>query len=258
MTLRDPTQRESGHCCRHGAISPAGLRYCLAHGLPFTAVRRRNWKDAQEEREGAHTAQQTASGAARTLFLLLTRKSAPRGGTARRRDATHARSSTDLRTPCGSQLASSVSAVPSLLHQGDLSASPGASSRREHRNSLPTSERRIEVLLPNLRQSALFRPQCEGTCSTCSARRSNSRREPHMRMPRLFHRHPNRRLARRSPPKLPGMLAGKTRRKGKRGHSRWTTGDSASSTAGMPRHWEYGLRLFGTAPARTTARMRRN
>ncbi|RNC56527.1 hypothetical protein TcCL_ESM05892 [Trypanosoma cruzi] len=34
MTLRNPTQRDSGHCCRHGAIPPAKLRQCLARGLP--------------------------------------------------------------------------------------------------------------------------------------------------------------------------------------------------------------------------------
>ncbi|RNC52290.1 hypothetical protein TcCL_ESM10511, partial [Trypanosoma cruzi] len=45
-----------------------------------------------------------------------------------------------------------VSVAPSLPHCGDrpASASAGTSSRREHRHSLPTSERRIDVLLPNL------------------------------------------------------------------------------------------------------------
>ncbi|RNC36424.1 hypothetical protein TcCL_Unassigned00603 [Trypanosoma cruzi] len=70
----------------------------------------------------------------------------------------------------------SVSVVPSLPHCGDrpASASAGTSSRSEHRNSLSTGERRIDVLLPNLRQSTLFRPQYEGTCRTCSAWRYNS------------------------------------------------------------------------------------
>ncbi|RNC42698.1 hypothetical protein TcCL_NonESM07662 [Trypanosoma cruzi] len=130
----------------------------------------------------------------------------------------------------------SVSVVPSLPHCGDRpgSASAGTSSRRERRNSLSTSERRIDVLLPNLRQSALVRPQYEGTCRTCSAWRYNSLRGPPMRMPQWRHRLPNRRLARRSLPKLPSMPAGETRRKHNRGYSRWTRRDSASSTAGMP------------------------
>ncbi|RNC32658.1 hypothetical protein TcCL_Unassigned04711 [Trypanosoma cruzi] len=118
----------------------------------------------------------------------------------------------------------SVSVAPSLPDCGDrpASASAGTSSRSEHRDSLSTSERRIDVLLPNLRQSALVRPQYEGTCRTCSAWRYNSLRGPPMRMPQWRHRLPNRRLARRSPPKLPSMPAGKTRRKHKRGYSRWT------------------------------------
>ncbi|RNC37918.1 hypothetical protein TcCL_NonESM12892 [Trypanosoma cruzi] len=117
-----------------------------------------------------------------------------------------------------------VSVVPFLPHCGDrpASASAGTSSRREHRNSLPTSERRIDFLLPNLRQSALFRPQYEGTRRTCSAWRSDSLRGPHMWMPQWCQRLINRRLKRRSPPKLPIMPAGKTRRKHKCGHSRWT------------------------------------
>ncbi|KAF8284810.1 hypothetical protein TcBrA4_0043570 [Trypanosoma cruzi] len=78
----------------------------------------------------------------------------------------------------------SVSVVPSLPHCGGrpASASAGTSSRREHRNSFPISERRIDVLLPNLRQSALFRPQYDGTCPTFSAWRYNSLTGPPMRM----------------------------------------------------------------------------
>ncbi|RNC40207.1 hypothetical protein TcCL_NonESM10339, partial [Trypanosoma cruzi] len=70
----------------------------------------------------------------------------------------------------------SVSVVPFLPHCGDrpAAASAGSSSRREHRNSLSTSERRIDVLLPNLRQSTLVRPQYECACPTCSAWRSDS------------------------------------------------------------------------------------
>ncbi|RNC32464.1 trans-sialidase, partial [Trypanosoma cruzi] len=55
-----------------------------------------------------------------------------------------------------------------------------------------------------------------------------------MWMPQRCQRLINRRLARRSPPKLPSMPAGKTRRKHNRGHRGWTTKDSASSTAEMP------------------------
>ncbi|RNC43209.1 hypothetical protein TcCL_NonESM07122 [Trypanosoma cruzi] len=107
----------------------------------------------------------------------------------------------------------SVSVVPSLPHCGDqpASASAGTSSRREHRNSLSTSERRIDVLLPNLRQSALVRPHYEGTRRTCSAWRYNSLRGPPMRMPQWRHRFPKSCLARRSPPKLPSVSTSQTR-----------------------------------------------
>ncbi|RNC56912.1 trans-sialidase, partial [Trypanosoma cruzi] len=107
-------------------------------------------------------------------------------------------------------------------------------SRREYRKSLPTSERRIDVLLLKLQQSAHVRPQYEGACPTCSTWRSDSWRGPHMRVPQWCQRLLNRRLAHRSPQKVPSMPAGKTRRKHKRGHSRWTTRDFASSTAEMP------------------------
>ncbi|EKG03749.1 trans-sialidase, putative, partial [Trypanosoma cruzi] len=65
----------------------------------------------------------------------------------------------------------------------------------------------------------------------CSAWRSDILRGPRMRMPQWCHRLFNRRLAHRSPQKV---LAGKTRRKHNRGHSRWTTRDFVSSTAEMP------------------------
>ncbi|RNC38828.1 mucin TcMUCII [Trypanosoma cruzi] len=173
-----------------------------------------------------------------------------------------------------------MSVVPPLPHCGERPATASArtSSRREHRNSLSTGERRIEVLLPNLRQSALVRPQYGGTCPTCSAWRYNSLRGPPMRMPQWRHRLLNRRIARRSPPKLPSMPAGKTRRKHNRGNSIWnrlfrhrfiTDATGCWSHGGpreglprplreCPRRWELGLRLFVTAPARTTARMRWN
>ncbi|RNE96445.1 hypothetical protein TcG_12997 [Trypanosoma cruzi] len=117
----------------------------------------------------------------------------------------------------------SVSVAPSLPHCGGrpASASAGTSSRREHRNSLSISERRIDVLLPNLRQSALVRPHYDGTCPTFSAWRYNSLRGPPMRMLQWFHRPPNRRLKCRSLPKMPIMQAGKTRRKHERGNPIW-------------------------------------
>ncbi|ESS56267.1 hypothetical protein TCDM_12486 [Trypanosoma cruzi Dm28c] len=130
----------------------------------------------------------------------------------------------------------SVSVVPSLPHCGDrpASASAGTSSRREHRNSLSTSERRIDVLLSNLRQSALVRPQYDGTCPTCSVWRYNSLRGPPMRMPQWRHRPPNRRLKCRSLPKMPSMPAGKTRRKHNAG-TRDGPGFSATASSRTPR-----------------------
>ncbi|RNC33880.1 trans-sialidase, partial [Trypanosoma cruzi] len=72
-----------------------------------------------------------------------------------------------------------------------------------------------------------------------------------MRMPQWCQRLLDRRLAHRSPQKVPSMPAGKTRRKHNRGHSRWTTREFASSTAEMPRRWELGMRLLGVPqPAR--------
>ncbi|RNC43662.1 hypothetical protein TcCL_NonESM06689 [Trypanosoma cruzi] len=111
-----------------------------------------------------------------------------------------------------------------LSHCGDrpASASAGTSSRNERRNSLPTSERRIAILLPCLRQSTLVHPQREGTCLTCLTWRSDSLRIPQLQMPQWFHRFFSRHLVRWSPPKLPSTPAGKARRKHKRGHSRWT------------------------------------
>ncbi|KAF8297775.1 hypothetical protein TcBrA4_0066030 [Trypanosoma cruzi] len=69
----------------------------------------------------------------------------------------------------------SVSVAPFLPDCGDrpASASAGTSSRRERRNSLSTSERRIEILLLNLPRSAPVCPQYEGTCPKCSAWRSD-------------------------------------------------------------------------------------
>ncbi|EAN89291.1 hypothetical protein Tc00.1047053508313.60 [Trypanosoma cruzi] len=98
-----------------------------------------------------------------------------------------------------------------------------------------------------------------------------SLRGPPMRMPQWRHRLINGRLARRSPPKLPSMPAGKTRRK----HNRVLEMDQAlpppphHGRHGLlipdgpretpphplrecPRRWELGLRLCVTAPARTT------
>ncbi|RNC34916.1 hypothetical protein TcCL_Unassigned02242 [Trypanosoma cruzi] len=150
-----------------------------------------------------------------------------------------------------------VSVVPSLPDCGDrpAAASAGTSSRREHRNSLSTSERRIDVLLPNLRQSAFFCQQYDGTCPTFSAWRSDSLRRPHMRMSQWRRRLPNRRLKRRSSPKIqacqqarhagstnagtrdgPGSYATASSQTPRAADPRRTTGDSASSTVVMPRH----------------------
>ncbi|ESS63501.1 hypothetical protein TCDM_08649 [Trypanosoma cruzi Dm28c] len=129
----------------------------------------------------------------------------------------------------------SVSVAPSLPHCGGRPASAsGTSSRREHRNSLSISERRIDVLLPNLRQSALVRPHYDGTCRTFSAWRYNSLRGPPMRIPQWRHRLLNRCLARRSSPKLPIMPGGKTRRKHNAG-TRDGPGFSATASSRTPR-----------------------
>ncbi|RNF11877.1 hypothetical protein TcG_09110 [Trypanosoma cruzi] len=149
----------------------------------------------------------------------------------------------------------SVSVAPSLPDCGDRPASAfaGTSSRLEHRNFLPTSERRIDVLLPNLRLSALVLPQYEGTCPTCSAWRSDSLRGPPMRMPQWRHRLLNRHLVRWSLPKIqsckqarhagstnadtrdgPVSSAAASSQTPRAADPRRTTGDSASSTAGMP------------------------
>ncbi|EAN88201.1 hypothetical protein TcCL_Unassigned01613 [Trypanosoma cruzi] len=117
-----------------------------------------------------------------------------------------------------------MSVAPSLPHRGDRPApASGTPTLRENRNSLSTSERWIDVLLRNLRQRLLVRPQYEGTCRTCSAWRYNSSRGPRMRMPQWRHRPPNRRLKCRSPPKLPSMPADQTCRKHNRGNSMTTT-----------------------------------
>ncbi|EKF29745.1 hypothetical protein MOQ_006455 [Trypanosoma cruzi marinkellei] len=83
-------------------------------------------------------------------------------------------------------------------------------------NSLSTSGRGVDVLLPHLRQGAVVRPQYDGTCPTCSARRSDTWRGPRRQTPQWRHRLPNRFFAHRSPPKAPSMPADKTRRKHKR------------------------------------------
>ncbi|RNF05434.1 hypothetical protein TcG_10877, partial [Trypanosoma cruzi] len=65
-----------------------------------------------------------------------------------------------------------------FLYRGDrpASASAGTSSRQKLRNFLSTSERRIDILLLNLRQGAPVCPQRDGTCPTCSAWRSDGLR----------------------------------------------------------------------------------
>ncbi|ESS62825.1 hypothetical protein TCDM_09483 [Trypanosoma cruzi Dm28c] len=154
--------------------SPAGLRQCLAHGIPHrsqTAV----LKEIPGGK-GRHTHRVT--GAFRcggTPFLMLTRTSCPSGGSPHRRDATPACSSTGPR-------ALRITRNPlcrwcrPFLYRGDrpAAASAGTSSRRKLRNFLSTSERRIDILLLNLRQGAPVCPQYYGTCRTCSAWRSGS------------------------------------------------------------------------------------
>ncbi|RNC33002.1 hypothetical protein TcCL_Unassigned04338 [Trypanosoma cruzi] len=117
-----------------------------------------------------------------------------------------------------------MSVAPSLPHRGDRPApASGTSTSRENRDSFPISDRRIDVLLPNLQQRLLVRPQYESTCLTCSAWRSDGRRTPRMRTPQWRHRPPNRRLALRSPPKVPSTPADQTCRKHNRGNSMTTT-----------------------------------
>ncbi|KAF5224639.1 hypothetical protein ECC02_002278 [Trypanosoma cruzi] len=176
----------------------------------LAAVRRLYWKDVQEEKEDAHTARQALYGLARTLFLMLTRTSCPewRHCAQARCDSCPLfdRPARALRITSNSLC---VSVAPSLPHCGDrpASASAGTTSRREH-HSFPASERRIEVLLPKVRHSALVHPQYEGTCRTCSAWRYNSLRRPPMRMPQWRHHLLNRCLA---------------RGKHKRGHAGWSS-----------------------------------
>ncbi|RNC32904.1 hypothetical protein TcCL_Unassigned04448 [Trypanosoma cruzi] len=67
---------------------------------------------------------------------------------------------------------------------------------------------------------ALVRPQYEGARPTCSAWRYNSLRRPYMWVPQWCQRLLNRRLAHRSPQKVPSMPAGKARRKHNRRYSR--------------------------------------
>ncbi|KAF5216728.1 hypothetical protein ECC02_010473 [Trypanosoma cruzi] len=223
MTLRNPTQRDSGRRCRHGTIPLAGLRQCLARGLPY----RRQEVIMEGCAGGKGSRAHRVTGACRCGEDSVPGVDPDIGPRVAAQRTGAMRLLPTLRQACtrpADHKEPSVSVVPSLPDCGDrpASASAGTSSRREHRNSLSTSERRIDVLLPNLQQSALVRPQYEGTCPTCSAWRYNSLREPPMRMPQWRHRLLNRCLARRSPPKLPSMPAGKTRRKHKGGYSRWT------------------------------------
>ncbi|EKF29546.1 hypothetical protein MOQ_006663 [Trypanosoma cruzi marinkellei] len=123
-------------------------------------------------------------------------------GTVRWCDATPAHSSTGPHAPRGLQ-ATPVLFLPSLPFRDDrpATASAGNFLRRHRRKPLSTSGRWIHVLLPNLRRSALVRPQYDGTCPTCSAWRSDTWRGPRMRTPKRLHRLFNRRLSRTSAPK---------------------------------------------------------
>ncbi|KAF8277767.1 hypothetical protein TcBrA4_0111760 [Trypanosoma cruzi] len=91
-----------------------------------------------------------------------------------------------------------------FLYRGDppASASAGTSSTRKRRNSLSTSERRIDILLLNLRQGAPVCPQYDGTRPKCSVWRSDSLTGPPMRMPQWRQRLLGKRPEHRSPPKI--------------------------------------------------------
>ncbi|RNE96033.1 mucin TcMUC, partial [Trypanosoma cruzi] len=76
MTPRYSTQRDSERCCRHGAISPAGLRQCPARGLP----QRRQVAVLKGSPGGKGRRAHRVTGGCRcgrTLFLVLTRVSVP-------------------------------------------------------------------------------------------------------------------------------------------------------------------------------------
>ncbi|EAN81413.1 hypothetical protein Tc00.1047053507973.20 [Trypanosoma cruzi] len=255
MTLRNPTQRDSERGHRHGTISPAGLRHCLARGLPY----RRQEVIMEGCPGGKGRRVHRVTGACRRGEDSVPGADpdiVPRVAALRTGAMQHLPTLRQACTRPADHKEPSVSVAPSLPHCGDrpASASAGTSSRREHRNSLSTSERWIDVLLPNLRQRALVRPQYEGTCRTCSAWRYNSLRGPPMRMPQWRHRLLSRRLARRLPPKIqacqqarhagrtnagtrdgPGSSATAASRTPRAADPRRTTGDSASSTEGMPR-----------------------
>ncbi|KAF8291723.1 hypothetical protein TcBrA4_0099490 [Trypanosoma cruzi] len=210
----------SWHDC---TIPPAGLRQCLARGLPHCSEATALEGCPGGKGRRAHR----VTGACRCgedSVPGVDPDIGPRVAALRTGAMRHLPTLRQACTRPADHKEPSVSVAPSLPDCGDrpASASAGTSSRREHRNSLSTSERRIDVLLPKLRQGALVRPQYEGTCRTCSAWRYNSLRGPPMRMPQWRHRLLNRCLARRSPPKLPSMPAGETRRRHKRGYSRWT------------------------------------
>ncbi|ESS62243.1 hypothetical protein TCDM_10121 [Trypanosoma cruzi Dm28c] len=73
MTLRNPTQRDGERGQRHGTITPAKLRQCLAHGN-IQSSRTNVLKGCQRAQEGAHTARQLLNGVVRTVFSFPIRK----------------------------------------------------------------------------------------------------------------------------------------------------------------------------------------
>ncbi|RNE96968.1 hypothetical protein TcG_12788 [Trypanosoma cruzi] len=132
-------------------------------------------------------------------------------------------------------LPSGIGCAAVLLGPRLCSASAGTSFRRKRRKFLPSSERRIEILLPKLRQSALIHPQYDGTCPTCSAWRYDSLRGPPMRMPQWRHRLLGKRPGHRSPQKSPSMPVGKARKKKKHTGTRDGPGSYATASSQTPR-----------------------
>ncbi|EAN99847.1 hypothetical protein Tc00.1047053511255.655 [Trypanosoma cruzi] len=95
MTPRSATQRDSGRQRHHCAIPPAGLRQCLARGLPHCSEA--TGLEGRQGGKGRRAHRMTgACRCGRTPFLVSTRTSFPSGGSAHRRDATPAHSSTGL------------------------------------------------------------------------------------------------------------------------------------------------------------------
>ncbi|EAN91877.1 hypothetical protein Tc00.1047053509527.140 [Trypanosoma cruzi] len=152
MTLRNPTQRDSGRRRRQATIPLAGLRQCLARGLPY----RRQEVIMEGCPGGKGSRAHRVRGACRCGEDSIPGVDPDIGPRVAALRTGAMRLLPTLRQACtrpADHKEPSVSVVPSLPHSSDrpASASAGTSSRREHRDSLPTGERRIDVLLPTLR-----------------------------------------------------------------------------------------------------------